>query len=254
MRSVARLAAATMVLAAALSGCAGATSTSGDGGTLTVLAASSLTESFDQLAATFEKQHPGVDVRLTYDSSATLAQQVVEGAPADVLATADTQTMRTAVDGKAISGRPRAFASNRLVLVVPADNPARITGIADVARPGVTFVMCDESAPCGALGKEVLALNHVRAKPSSLEPDVKSVLTKVTLDEADAGLVYTTDAAAAGAKVRSFPIPNTSEAVNSYLVAPVAQSRSPDLARAWVDLVTSSEGQQVLRSHGFGQP
>lgn len=250
-----RCAAAALALVAtgSLAGCGG-TASSGGRATLTVLAASSLTESFDALAATFEHEHPGVDVRLTYDSSATLAQQVVEGAPGDVLATADTRTMHTAAQGQAIAGTPRRFATNRLVLVVPEANPAHLHGLAGVAAAGVTFVMCDPAAPCGALGRQVLALAGVHARPDSLEPDVKSVLTKVALDEADAGLVYATDAASARAKVRSFAIPNTSEAVNTYLVAPVASSAHPGLARAWVALVTSPDGQKVLRDHGFGRP
>lgn len=254
MSAVARLVAALALTAAILSGCAAGHGARSEGRTLTVLAASSLTESFDGLAKTFEKEHPGVDVRLTYDSSATLAQQVVQGAPADVLATADARTMAVAVAGKAIEGKPTRFATNRLVLVVPADNPAHLTGISDLENRDVTFVMCDVSAPCGALGRSVLDLVHVRARPSSLEPDVKSVLTKVTLGEADAGLVYASDATAAGDKVRSFAIPGTSAAVNSYLIAPVTQSRSPDLATAWVDLVTSEQGRRVLRDHGFGLP
>ena len=244
-----------LVTALLLGGCGAAKTPASSGSTtLTVLAASSLTESFDQLARTFEKQHPGVHVRLSYDSSATLAQQVVQGAPADVLATADGRTMSTAVDGKGVTATPRRFATNRLVVVVPTANPAHVAGLADVARPGVTFVMCDPSAPCGALGKQVLAMKHVRATPKSLEPDVKSVLAKVTLDEADAGLVYATDAKAAGGKVRAIPIPTTAKAINQYYIAPTAGSGAPDLAAAWVRLVTSAAGQRVLREHGFGRP
>ncbi len=237
-----------------LGGCGASTAGASGGTTLTVLAASSLTESFDQLARTFEKQHPGVHVRLSYDSSATLAEQVVQGAPADVLATADGRTMHTAVAGKGVAGTPRRFATNRLVLVVPAADPAHVTGLADVSRPGVSFVMCDPSAPCGALGRQVLAMNHVRATPRSLEPDVKSVLAKVTLDEADAGLVYASDARSAGDKVRALPVPATARAINDYYIAPTAGAASPGLAAAWVGLVTSATGQGVLRAHGFGRP
>ncbi len=249
--------AAVLAASAALllaSGCGG-TSDGADGErTLTVLAASSLTESFDELATSFESDHPGVEVRLTYDSSTTLAQQVVAGAPADVLATADARSMQTAVDGEAIEGEPRELATNRLVLVVPAGNPADIGGLPDLARDDVTFVMCDPSAPCGAIGQAVLDANGVDATPSSLEPDVKAVLTKVTLDEADAGLVYASDAVAAGDAVRSFPVPDTAEAVTRYLVAPVADSSSPELAREWIDLLLSDKGQKVLSHHGFGAP
>ncbi len=257
MRAVPVRALSALIALLALGGCGGHGAAPGGGsggGTLTVLAASSLTESFDQLAKTFERQHPGVRVRLTYDSSATLAQQAVAGAPGDVLATADARTMKTAVDGQAVAATPRRFATNRMVLVVPAANPAHVSGVADITKPGVAFVMCDPAAPCGALGRRVLGLAGVSAQPDSLEPDVKSVLTKVALDEADAGLVYATDAASAPGKVRSFPIPHTSTAINTYLVAPVAGSGAPALAKDWVHLVLSGRGQRVLRAHGFGQP
>jgi molybdate transport system substrate-binding protein len=126
--------------------------------------------------------------------------------------------------------------------------------VGDLSRSGVDVVMCDPSAPCGALGRQVLQLAGVRVRPRSLEPDVKSVLTKVELGEADAGLVYTSDAASAGAKVRALPIPNSSEALNTYLVAPVAGAHAPGAADEWIHLVTSPEGRRVLRGHGFGPP
>jgi molybdate transport system substrate-binding protein len=220
--------------------------------TLTVLAAASLTDTFTELADVYEHEHPGIDVRLAFDSSATLAGQVLQGAPADVLATADAPTMRQVTDSGVTLGEPALFATNTMVLVVPAGNPAGITSLADLA--GTTYVTCVASAPCGALARSLLDLNQVTAEPRSEEVDVKAVLNKVVLDEADAGLVYVTDATAAGDKVQVLDIPNSSEAVNSYLVAVLEQTEDQGAARDWVDLVLSAEGRSVLSDAGFGLP
>ena len=229
---------------------------SADGGaggtrTLDVLAASSLTEPFDSLARSFEEDHPGVEVRLVLESSTTLATQVGEGAPADVLATADAASMQRVLDA-GDAAEADVFATNELVLVVPAGNPAAIGSVADLDDADVAFVACVETAPCGALTKELLEDNDVANEPSSLEVDVKAVLAKVTSGEADAGLVYASDAQAAGADVRMFPVPGSEEARNSYLVTVVDQADEPDLARDWADLVLSTEGQDVLAEAGFG--
>lgn len=244
------------ILLLAVAGCSsGTTSTSeSDDGTLTVLAASSLTETFTELASIYEKDHPGVDVRLAFDSSATLAGQVIEGAPADVLATADARTMATVTHATATAAEPKLFATNTMVLVVPAGNPAGIESFADLDRDGVSYLTCAESAPCGAVAESLLDLNHVEAAPKSFEIDVKAVLTKVELDEADAGLVYATDAASARDTVDTIDIPGSSDALNSYLVAPLRQSQNIKAAHAWVKLLLSANGQDVLREAGFGAP
>ena len=239
-------------LALVLTACGGGSNGSSSDRQVTVLAAASLTGTFTELAHEFEKDHPGVDVRLSFDSSATLAQQAVGGAPADVLATADTGTMDSAKD--ALAAAPQAFATNTMVLVAPRQNPAGITDFADVADPGLTWVACVETAPCGKVAAALLRDNHVTTKPASLEVDVKSVLAKVTSDEADAGFVYETDAVAAGDRVRSFPIPHASEEVTTYPIAQLTQSADADLANAFVDLVLGDRGQQVLRHAGFGRP
>lgn len=244
-----------VALACTLAGCGGVAGSRGDDSrTLTVLAASSLTGTFTTLAHDFEKSHPGVDIRLTFDSSATLAQQAVAGAPGDVLATADARTMRRVVRAGGTAAAPRPFATNRLVVVTPAENPAGVTGLADLGRPDVAFVMCDPAAPCGALARTVLRDHGVDARPRSLEVDVKAVVTKVTLGEADAGLVYTSDAKAAGDRVRSFPITAKPGEVNTYLVAPLQQTGAPSLARQWVALVRSDTGRRALHAAGFGAP
>jgi len=243
--------AAVLALVLPLAACGGGDD-GGDSKTITVLAAASLTGSFTDLAHRFEADHPGVHVKLAFDSSATLAQQAVGGAPADVLATADTATMDSAKSVLAAS--PKTFATNTMVLVTPADNPAGITGFQDIDNSHVTYVACVETAPCGKVAAALIADNHVTTKPASLEVDVKSVLAKVTSDEADAGFVYATDGVAAGKDVETFAIPHAADEVTSYPIAPLTQSTNTDLARQFVDLVVSDQGQQVLHDAGFGKP
>ena len=243
------------LLVAGLSACSDDPGSSGSGDAeLTVLAAASLTETFTALADEFEATHPGVRVRLAFDSSATLAGQAVQGAPADVLATADAATMQDAVDGGVVPGGPTTFATNTMALVVPADNPAGITSFADLGRSGVDYVACVETAPCGAVGAALLRANAITADPASLETDVKAVLAKVISDEADAGLVYVTDATAAGDAVQALEVPQADTEVLDYPIGVLDQASDPDLAQDFVDLVLSSEGQRILGAAGFGAP
>lgn len=227
-------------------------SVDGDGTTITVLAAASLTETFTELARRFEVQHPNVAVKLAFDSSATLAQQALEGAPADVLATADTATMDSAKG--ALAAPPRDFATNSMVLVTPPDNPADLTGFEDLEKGDVTYVACVDTAPCGKVAAALFDDNDLTTKPASLEIDVKAVLSKVTTDEADAGFVYATDAIAAGDQVETFEIPHADEELTTYPIAPLEQSRTNELAGKFVALVLSSQGQQVLSAAGFAKP
>lgn len=252
MRSSRRIVAAVTLLMVllAITGCTERTSDK----TLTVLAASSLTETFTKLEGLYEAEHEGVDVRISFDSSSTLANQTVEGAPADVLATADDATMRTVREAGVTSSRPEVFATNTMVLVVPAGNPADIREIADLETDSITYVTCAESVPCGALAKSLLETNHVEAPPKSLEVDVKAVLTKVELDEADAGIVYKTDAVASGDQVEVIKIPKAARRVTRYPIVTLQQSQNPDDARQWVDLVLSPTGRDVLVDAGFGTP
>jgi molybdate transport system substrate-binding protein len=226
----------------------------GGGGhtTITVLAASSLSGTFTELGRQFESQHPGVSVKFAFDSSATLAQQATQGAPADVLATADTTTMASAKSAQAAA--PQDFATNVLVLATPADNPAHVQRFSDLDKSPVKFVMCVTTAPCGAVGQALLEQDHITGKPVSQEVDVKSVLAKLTEGEADAGLVYTTDAVAAGSEVKALPIPGSAKQVTTYPIAPLTQSKHSGLAREFVDLVLSRKGQAVLHKAGFGAP
>lgn len=217
--------------------------------TLTVLAAASLADPFTGLAESFERAHPGVEVRLALASSATLAQQALDGAPADVLATADAATMERATE--ALAGPPRTFASNRLALVVPADNPAGIEAAGDLGRSGVQLVVCVETAPCGSLAADVLT--DLGATPASLEVDVSAVLAKVVAGEADAGLVYRSDVVTAGDAVSEIELPGDA-ATTSYRIATVSHAEQPDLAEEFVSLALSDEGRRVLHDAGFGPP
>ncbi|WP_082599283.1 molybdate ABC transporter substrate-binding protein [Nocardioides sp. Root151] len=219
---------------------------------LTVLAAASLTGTFETLASTFEDEHDGVDVKFNFGSSTTLAEQGVDGAPGDVLATADEKSMTIAEDGDALATDPVQFATNELVLVVPADNPAKITGFDDLAD--TDWVRCADDVPCGRLALSLLEENKVTAEPRSLEVDVKSVLAKITSGEADAGFVYASDAVAAGDDVLVFDVPGAAEQLNPYFIAPLDQNDSGDLAQEWVDFVSSDEGRKILDDAGFGKP
>jgi molybdate transport system substrate-binding protein len=217
---------------------------------LRVLAASSLTEAFTSLEKTYEKAHPNVDVMLSFDSSAILVEQLSQGLDADVLATADERSMDKAASAGVISAKPRAFATNTLVIVTPAGNPARITGIDDLA--GAKFAVCVPAAPCGDATKRLFSLDTFSGKPATEEENVKGVLTKVTSGEVDAGLVYVSDAQAAGDRVGVVEAENASEVVNVDPIAAVKGSKNQDAAENWIDLVTSADGQKVLASHGFG--
>jgi molybdate transport system substrate-binding protein len=254
-RPVPRLTARRVLAAASLLALLPLTACGGGGGgntTITVLAASSLTGTFTQLGQEFEDQHSGVTVKFAFDSSATLAQQATQGAPADVLATADTKTMDSAKSAQAAI--PKDFATNVLVLATPADNPGGVHTFADLDKSSVKFVMCVPTAPCGAVGQALLGQDHITGKPVSQEVDVKSVLAKLTEGEADAGLVYATDAVAAGDQVNAIPIPGSAQQITTYPIAPLTQSKQSTLAQQFVDLVLSTTGQNVLHKAGFGRP
>ena len=223
---------------------------SGEGDELTVLAASSLTEAFDELEKTFESEHD-VDVKISFDSSSVLAEQAIQGAPADVLATADVQTMQTVVDEGLTEGDPQIFASNTLTIVTPPDNPANIKSLNDFTSDDVKFAVCVPEAPCGDASQRLLKLNNIDADAATQEQNVKSVLTKVTQGEVDAGLVYVSDAQAAGDDVATVDAENSSEVVNSDPIAVLSDAADPDLAHDWVDLVSGKEGERVLKSYGF---
>jgi molybdate transport system substrate-binding protein len=245
--------AATALLTVA--GCGGGAANARHHRTLTVLAASSLSGTFSDLAATFEAGHPGVRVRLVFDSSATLAQQAIEHAPGDVLATADRRTMDEAAAGDGIDGEPSELASNVLVLAVPRDNPAGINAVSDLDDDGVDYLTCVSTAPCGAAAAALLRADGIARDPASEEVDVKSVLDKLEEGEADAGFVYRTDVVASAGQVSGIEVPGASASPNTYWIARTARALEEDdageLAGQWVEFLSSAEAQDVLRTAGF---
>jgi molybdate transport system substrate-binding protein len=223
-------------------------------GEVVVFAAASLTDTFTELGELFEDQHPQVTVELGFGGSSGLAEQVLAGAPADVLATASPATMRTVVDAGAVDGEPAVFVRNVLQLVVPAGNPAGVTGLDDLSDAELAVALCAPQVPCGAAAQQLLDAAGVVAQPDTLEQDVRAVLTKVELGEVDAALVYRTDVLAAGEAVEGIDVPRAGAAVNDYPVAVLAGSPNPAAARAFVDLVLSPDGQDVLSGAGFELP
>ncbi len=220
--------------------------------TVQVLAAASLTEVFTGLAEDFEADHAGVEVELVLGSSTDLAEMAADGAPGDVLATADEASMQVAVDAGVTSSDPAVFAENRLVLVTAPGNPDGIDSLDDLAD--VTWVRCADDVPCGRVALSLLDGAGVSAEPVSLEVDVKATLEKVTAGEVDAGLVYASDAVSAGDAVEVVPIQGADDVPAVYHVAPLAQSGDADLATGWVELVRSDEGRAALDAAGFSAP
>ena len=250
IRAAAVLAAGTV--AAVLTGCA---APAGDAGkTLTVFAAASLQTPFTALAEEFEAAHPGTTVTLSFAGSSDLATQISQGAPADVFASADTKNMAKLGDAGLVEGSPRDFATNVLTIAVPPENPASIASFADLAKPGVRTVICAAQVPCGAATKRVEQETGTTLTPVSEESSVTDVLGKVVSGEADAGLVYVTDVKAAGDKVQAIPFPESAQAVNTYPIAAVRTGKNQDLADAFIEAVTGTDGQRILRGAGFGTP
>ena len=234
--------------------CGGGGSTSGGSslsGTIQVFAAASLTDAFKQLGTDFQKAHPGVTVTFNFAGSPTLVTQIEQGAQADVFASADTTNMsKLTTDGFA-GGASKTFAHNQLELAVAPGNPKGIQSLADLAKPGVIYISAGPTVPAGKYALQALAKAGVTATPRSLETDVKSVISKIELGEADAGIVYTTDVKAAGTKVAGVTIPDNYNVVATYPMVAVKGSKNADAANAFIAYVLSDAGQATLDSFGF---
>jgi len=217
--------------------------------TLQVLAAASLTEAYTALARDYEFDHPGVEVELQFGSSTDLAETLADDAPGDVLATADERSMQIAVDAGVTASEPQVFALNELVIVTARGNPDRIRSLEDL--DGVDWVRCADDVPCGRVALTLLDAAEVTAEPVSLEVDVKATLEKVASGEADAGLVYASDAVSASSAVDSVPIEGSAAVPAVYYVAPLAQAADTELAEAWIALVGSAAGDVALNNAGF---
>ena len=233
--------------------------------TLTIFAAASLTGAFEELAGQFEAGHPGVDVVLNFAGSNQLAQQLALGAPADIFASANPQQMQVVLDaGRVASGAPQDFAGNRLVVIYPAGNPGGLQALPDLATPGMRLVLAAPAVPVGQYTLDFLDKasqasefpagykDQVLANVVSYEENVRSVLGKVALGEADAGVVYTSDIQGSdAAEIGRLEIPDAFNTVATYPIAPLTDSAQPVLAESFISLVLSSEGQAVLETYGF---
>lgn len=246
------------LLLAGIAGCGSddtaAGESAGEETTLTVYAASSLTDSFTELGNRFEQSHEGVTVTYNFAGSSDLVAQLQQGAPADVFASADPENMGKAVTDDLVAGEPVTFASNTLQIAVPPGNPGNVTSLQDLAKPGLNVVVCAPEVPCGSASHDVEKAGGVDIEPVSEEQAVTDVLNKVTTGQADAGLVYVTDVLAAGDDVQGVEFPESSAAVNAYPIAPLKDSENPELAQEFVGLVTSRQGRAVLADAGFAEP
>jgi molybdate transport system substrate-binding protein len=249
-----RLVMVALAAGLALAGCGGATT--GPGGQarvpVTVLAGSSLKDVFTTLEQQFETANPGADLRFSYGGSSDLATQIVNGAPADVFASANERQMQVVADAGKLAGASKPFTTNVLTIVVPLGNPKGIQSFADLAKPDVTLLVCAPQVPCGAATKEIEKATKIKLSPASEEPDVRSVLAKVQAKEADAGLVYVTDARSAVGKVQQIDFPESQDAVNVYPIAVIKGAPQAQFAEAFVALVLSPAGQRELEAAGFG--
>lgn len=219
--------------------------------TLHVFAAASLQEPFEELGEQFESEHEDVTVEFSFAGSSTLVEQIQQGAPADVFASADTKNMDKLTDAGLDAADPVDFTTNTLRIAVPAGNPAGVTDLASLTGH-LNLVVCAPEVPCGAATETVEEAAGLEFAPVSEEQSVTDVLNKVTSGEADAGLVYVTDVEKAGDAVEGIDFPEAQEAVNTYPITTVDGSANPELGQEFVDLVTSEEGQKVLAGYGFG--
>ena len=238
-----------------------APTTAPEAGTLNVFAAASLTDAFTEIGKNFEAANPGTTVTFNFAGSPALRTQIEEGAPADVFASANTKEMDTLITGGQVdASAPQLFLKNKLIVILPADNPAGIESLEDLATSGVKLVLAAEEVPVGNYARQSLDLmngqfgtdfmDKVLANVVSNEDNVKQVVAKVQLGEADAGIVYTSDAVAAP-ELQTLAIPDDLNVIATYPIAPLVNSANPDLATAFVDYVLSADGQAILAKWGF---
>lgn len=250
-----RILSAFAAVAVLLAGCGGTSqpavsSGAALSGSITVFAASSLTAAFGTIGGDFQKAYPGSTVHFSFAGSSTLVGQIQQGAIGDILASADQPNMQKLVNAGLTSGSPSIFARNKLQIVVPAGNPKHVSGLADLGRSGLIVVLCAPAVPCGHYAAQALQKASVTVKPASEETDVKAVLTKVALGEADAGIVYVTDVKAAGSQVKGIDIPDALNVIADYPIVVLKDSQNIALARAFIGYLHAN-GQKTLARYGF---
>lgn len=223
-------------------------------GTVIVFAAASLNSAFDKLGSQFEKLHPGTSLKFNYAGSSSLATQLTQGAKADLFASANPANMKIVQDASLTAGTPTDFAQNKLEIVVGKGNPLHITSVKDLSKSGIKVAVCQQDVPCGAYSADVFKKAGVTVKPVSEETSVSGVLTKVSLGEADAGIVYVTDVKAAGDKVTGVQIPPNQNVIADYPIDGIKGAPNANTARAFENYLLSPAGQKVLDSYGFLPP
>jgi molybdate transport system substrate-binding protein len=232
------------------------------GGTLTILAASSLTDAFGQLGKSFERQNPGTTVRTSFGASSDLLAQVQQGAPADVFASAAEEEMNTAVNDGLVSGKPEDFVKNREIILIPRGNPANIGGLGNLSKPGIKLVLAAKDVPAADYAVEILGKaervygssfeQKVLSNVVSREADVRASVNRVVVGDADATFGYASDYTPdIKDKVKAIPIPPNLNIIATYPIATLKDAKEPSLANKWVDLVMSSKGQKVMKEWGF---
>jgi molybdate transport system substrate-binding protein len=219
-------------------------------GDITVFAAASLTDAFGDMKVAFEKANPGTTVKFNFGGSSALREQILNGAPGDVFASANTSNMDQVVQGNKAKD-PQTFATNKLEIAVPPDNPGKVTGLDAFGMEPLKIGLCAEEVPCGEFGREALKKAGVTPKPDTNEPDVRALLTKVQTGDLDAGLVYVTDVMAAGSGVKGVEVPADQNVTATYPIATLTAAGNTDTAQAWVDFVLSPDGQKILEKRGF---
>ena len=250
------------IAALVLAACSSSTSTpsassSGAGkvsGTVVVFAATSLTDAFNKIGAQFEKAHPGVTVKFNYNGSSSLATSITQGAPADVFASAAPANMKTVTDAGDAAGTPQVFTRNTGEIMVEKGNPKKITSVKDLANPAIKVAVCAPEVPCGAVATAIFKNAGVTVKPVSEETNVGGVVTKVTLGEVDAGIVYVTDVKESEGKAIGVPIPASQNDITEYPIAQVKGAPNATGAKAFISYVLGPDGQKVLASFGFMPP
>lgn len=241
------------VLVVVLTGC-GSSSTGNKNQKLVVFAAASLKKTFTDIGEQFKTDNPGTSIDFDFAGSSDLVNQLTQGAKADVFASADTKNMDKAAQAGLLAGNPVNFASNTLAIVVAPGNPKRVTVFGDLAKPGLNVVVCAPQVPCGSATQKMEDATRVKINPVSEESSVTDVLNKVTSGQADAGVVYITDAIGAGDKVSTVQFPEADVAVNTYPIAVLKNAPAAGLAKKFVDLVTGEAGQKILMQAGFAKP
>jgi molybdate transport system substrate-binding protein len=222
--------------------------------TLTVFAAASLVEPFGAVAESFRARHPRVEMVFNFAGSQQLAAQIIEGAPADVFASANREQMSRVLASARAAIEPRTFARNALAIAVEPGNPQGIRGLADLARDGLIVVLAAEEVPAGRYAREALGKAGVTVRPASLETDVRQVISRVALGEADAGIVYRSDLLAAGTDVAGVEIAAEHNVEAAYPIAVLSEGSAGELGQAFVELVLSDEGRRILAEAGFSLP